>query len=82
MATVLSEQEKRLLQALQEKGPALPIELAVRTLSFPDEVSASIRELAAKGLIKVERLSQGRLGGQLIFLSEKGRQQLISQEGR
>jgi DNA-binding MarR family transcriptional regulator len=77
----LNDKERLLLQALLHKGPALPVELAARTLSFPDEVSASIRDLAAKGLIEVEPLARGRMGGELVFLSEKGKKQLNNLEG-
>lgn len=80
MATELSEKEKLVLQTLREKGPALPVELAVRTLSFPDEVSASIRALADKGLVEIEPLVRGRLGGEIVYLSEKGKKQLDYQE--
>lgn len=81
MATKLNDKEKLLLRALVEKGPALPVELATRTFSFPDEVSASIRELVAKGLIEIEPLARGRTGGELVFLSEKGQRQLNAREG-
>jgi DNA-binding MarR family transcriptional regulator len=81
MATELSEKEELLLQALLKKGPALPVELAARTLSFPDEVSASIRALADRGLVEIEPLARGRLGGKIIYLSEKGKQHLNNLEG-
>lgn len=81
MATELSEQEKLLLRALREKGPALPVELATRTLSFPDEVATSIRDLVGKGLIEVEPLTHGRVGGELVLLSEKGERHLDGERG-
>jgi DNA-binding MarR family transcriptional regulator len=77
----LSEKEKQLLQSLLHKGPALPVELAARTLSFPDDVSESIRVLAARGLIEVEHMSGKSMGGDLVFLSKKGMKQLNDQEG-
>ncbi|MFQ5594462.1 MAG: hypothetical protein ACE5HA_09955 [Anaerolineae bacterium] len=80
MPTELSDKEKGLLRVLQKKGPALPLELATRTLSFPDEVSEYIRELAAKGLIEIEPLARGNTGGELVFLSEKGEKHLVYQE--
>lgn len=80
MAAVLDEKEKSLLRALQVKGPALPVELAVRTLSFPDEIAASIRLLVEQGLIEIEPLAQGRLGGEIVYLSEKGKKQLYALE--
>jgi len=79
MATQLSDKERVLLRTLQQKGPALPLELATRTLSFPDEVSEYIRELAAKGLIEIEPLARGNMGGELVFLSEKGEKHLFQE---
>lgn len=81
MAVELNEREKLLLRVLQQKGPALPVELAVRTLSFPDEIAGSIRVLADQGLIEIEPLTRGHLGGEIIYLSEKGKKQLRVPEG-
>ena len=76
MDTELSEVETQLLEALFHKGPALPVELAIRTLSFPDEVSTPIRALAEKGLIEIEPLARGPIGGELVYLSKAGRKKL------
>jgi DNA-binding MarR family transcriptional regulator len=60
--------ENLLLQALQKKGPALPVELAVRTYSFPEEIAEPLANLEQNGL--VER--QAMRTGEMIVLTKKG----------
>lgn len=61
-------QENRLLQVLQKKGPALPVELAVRTYAFPEEIAESLANLEQNGLIERQALKTG----EMIVLTQKG----------
>ena len=69
------EQEITLLQALLKKGPALPIELAVRTYSYPEEIAEPLSNLEQKGL--VER--QGMKTGEMIVLTQKGHERVLGE---
>jgi DNA-binding MarR family transcriptional regulator len=60
--------ENLLLQVLQKKGPALPVELAVRTYSFPEEIAESLANLEQNGLIERQALK----AGEMIVLTQKG----------
>ncbi|MEM3554914.1 MAG: hypothetical protein QXU79_03785 [Candidatus Micrarchaeaceae archaeon] len=65
---VQEEQAEKLLQALLRKGPALPVELAVRTFSFPEEIAASLEFLEEEGYIERQRLQKG----EMFVLTRKG----------
>lgn len=54
------EKEVALLEALL-KGPALPIELAVRTYSFPEEIASPLESLERKGEVARQPLSKGEM---------------------
>lgn len=62
------EQEENILQALHRKGPALPAELAVRTYSFPEEISEPLINLEKKGLVERQPLKSG----EMIVLTKEG----------
>ncbi len=64
----IQKQELNLLQALRRKGPALPAELAVRTYSFPEEISQSLTNLEQKGLVQRQPLRSG----EMIVLTKEG----------
>jgi len=81
MAVVLSDKEAMVLKALRRKGPALAFELAARTLSFPDELAEPIRALAEMGLVEIEPVATGRIGGEMVAINAKGIDQLDRQEG-
>ena len=61
-------QENRLLQALRKKGPALPVELAVRAYSFPEEIAEPLANLEQNGLV----VRQVMKTGEMIVLTKKG----------
>jgi predicted ArsR family transcriptional regulator len=63
---------REILQALQRRGAALPIELAALTLSFVDEIRPVLEELEAEGLIELRNVR----GGPLVALTARGREQL------
>ena len=71
MREILTEQEKTLLKILGEVGAASPVELAVKTLSLPEEIDMSLHSLRDKHLIDVRKVS-GRLGSDLIMINERG----------
>jgi DNA-binding MarR family transcriptional regulator len=71
----MREQEITLLQALLKKGPALPIELAVRTYSFPEDIAEPLANLEHEGL--VER--QGMKTGEMIVLTQKGHERVLGE---
>jgi len=72
MAVQLNEHERRLLLALWTKGPAMPLELAARCYSFPDEIAEPLKMLRAEGLVEARTVNGGRIGGNLVYLSRKG----------
>ena len=68
----LTEEEVRLLDALWRKGPAMPMELAVRTMSLPEDITQPLAQLEQKGLIEVEDFDGGSVAQKLVFLSKRG----------
>lgn len=73
-ARTLTSLQRQIVQSLYDKGPCLLLELAVRGLKFPDEISRPVQELRDKGLIHAEPFSGGQFGGELLSLSEQGRE--------
>lgn len=69
----LSPQHRQILLNLHDRGPSLLLEIAVRMLSFPDEISHYVRELRGRGLIHADGFSGGALGGEVYSLSRQGR---------
>lgn len=61
-------QETKLLQALLNKGPALPVELAVRTYSFPEEIAVPLEALEREGYVERQKLQKG----EMFVLTKKG----------
>jgi hypothetical protein len=49
-------------------------ELAVRVLKFPEEIRQPVQVLRDSGLIRAEAVSGGQFGGELLSLSEPGRE--------
>ncbi len=72
MAAELGEHERELLLALWTKGPAIPLELAARCYSFPDEIAGYLRMLRTEGLVEARTVNGGSIGGDLVYLSRKG----------
>ncbi len=75
MARRLTELQRRILQALKDKGPGLPLEVAVRVLKFPEDVIGPLRELQAAGLVTAQTVS-GQFGGELFSLTNLAEQVL------
>jgi hypothetical protein len=74
MARALSPEQRQLLDNLSERGPGLLLELAVRQLSFPEQISAPLNELRERGLVRAEPFGGGQLGGELYYITADGRQ--------
>jgi len=75
VARRLTELQRRILQALKDKGPGLPLEVAVRVLKFPEDVVGPLRELQAAGLVTAQTVS-GQFGGELFSLTNLAEQVL------
>jgi len=69
-AQSMEEQETKLLQALLRKGPALPVELAVRTFSYPEEIATPLEALEQQGYIERQKLRKG----EMFVLTRKGQE--------
>jgi len=70
----LTALQRQLLTNLADRGPGLMLEVAVRVLKFPEDVSAPLRDLQRKGLITTDTIAGGQLGNELFALSDLGRQ--------
>jgi len=72
-AQSVEEQETKLLQALLRKGPALPVELAVRTFSYPEEIATPLEALEQQGYIERQKLRKG----EMFVLTRKGQERAL-----
>lgn len=70
----LTPDERKILVSLREKGPGLPLEVAVRILKMPEEVSAPLQHLAELELVQSDSYSNSAFGGNLVRLTELGSQ--------
>ncbi|RMF26909.1 MAG: hypothetical protein D6759_18720 [Chloroflexi bacterium] len=66
----IDETQRQLLQALWEKGPAMPLELAVRTFMLPDEIQQPLQELEKAGLVERHAFK----GGEMLVLTKLGQE--------
>ncbi len=71
LAQRLTDLQRRILQALKDKGPGLLLEVAVRVLKFPEDVAAPLREMQSYELIVSQTVS-GKFGGELFSLTSMG----------
>ncbi len=62
----------RILQVLINRGALLPVELAVQTYSFPEEIAGPLADLEQEGVIE----RQGLKGSEMIVLTQKGLEQI------
>lgn len=74
MARTLSDLQQQIILSLRERGPGLLLEIAVRVLKFPDEVSAPLADLRAKRLVASTEFSGGAFGNELWSLTPQGEQ--------
>lgn len=73
MARGLTEVQKQVLFALADRGPAVMLEVAVRSLRFPDEVAEPLADLRQKGLVTTTGLSRSSYGNEMFSLTGLGR---------
>jgi hypothetical protein len=74
MARALTPLQRQIVLSLRDRGPGLLLEVAVRVLKFPEEVSQPIADLRDKRLLEFSKVSGGAFGGEMIALSPAGEQ--------
>ncbi len=74
MARALTPLQRQIVLSLRDRGPGLLLEVAVRVLKFPEEVSQPIADLRNKRLLEFSKVSGGAFGGEMIALSPAGEQ--------
>jgi len=75
-ARTITPAERRVLQALRDRGPSLPLEVAMRVLSFPEQIVPVLRSLQERGLARAERFGGSPLGDELWSVTPLGVQTL------
>jgi len=75
-ARTITPTERRVLQALRDRGPGLPLEVAMRVLSFPEQIVPVLRDLQERGLVCPERFGGSALGDELWTITPLGLQTL------
>lgn len=74
LARGLTDLQRQIILSLRERGPGMLLEIAVRVLKFPDEVSAPLADLRAKRLVASTEISGGAFGNELFSLTSQGEQ--------
>jgi hypothetical protein len=74
VAQSLAPEQRQILTNLSDRGPGLLVELAVRQLTFPEQISEPLNNLRERGLVRAEPFGGGQLGGELYYLTADGRQ--------
>lgn len=74
LARSLSKLQRQIVLALRDRGPGLLLEVAVRVLKFPEEVSQPVAGLRDKRIVEFSRVSGGAFGGDMISLTPIGEQ--------
>ena len=75
-ARTISQTEQRVLKALRDRGPGLPLEVAMRVLTFPEQIAPVLRDLQEQGLVRAERFGGSALGDELWSITPLGLQTL------
>ena len=75
-ARTITPTERRVLQALRDRGPGLPLEVAMRVLAFPEQIAPVLRDLQEQGLVRAERFGGSALGDELWTITPLGLQTL------
>ena len=75
-ARTITPTERRVLQALRDRGPGLPLEVAMRVLTFPEQIAPVLRDLQEQGLVRAERFGGSALGDELWSITPLGLQTL------
>lgn len=72
MARALTEVQKQILFTLADNGPAVPLEIAVRSLRFPEEVAEPLADLRQKRLVTTTGLTKSTYGHEMFSLTGLG----------
>ena len=72
MARGLSDVQKQILAALADRGPAVLLEIAVRSLRFPEEVSEPLADLRQKRLVATAGSAGSSYGSEMFSLTSLG----------
>lgn len=70
----LSPDERRILLSLRDRGPALPLEIAVRLLKMPNEIDDPLRRVTELGLVQPNATGENTFGSNVLRLSDLGNQ--------
>ena len=70
----LLPEERAILLSLRERGPALPLEIAVRLLKMPEEVAQPLQRLSELGLVQANGVGDSLFGSNVLRLSDLGSQ--------
>ncbi len=71
IAEKLSSQERQLLNLIGDVGAVAPAEIAVKTLTLPEEADQLLNDLGQKGLIRTQ-LVESSSSPQLVTLTDLG----------
>lgn len=74
LAGSLTLLQRQIVLSLRDRGPGLLLEVAVRVLKFPEEVSQPVADLRERRVVEFSRVSGGAFGGEMIALSPSGEQ--------
>ncbi len=64
--------EQEITLSLHDRGPAAPLEIAVRVLKFPDEVAKPIADLREKRVVEVSEMPGATYGKSFVALTPQG----------
>lgn len=72
LARSLTPLQRQIVTAIQDRGPGMPLEIAVRVLKFPEQISQPLADLREKGVVTGSEFSGGTFGNELILLTATG----------
>lgn len=72
LARSLTPLQQQIVTALHDRGPGMTLEIAVRLLKFPEEISQPLADLRDKGVVVGSEFSGGTFGNELISLTATG----------
>lgn len=70
----LDETQRDILTSLRDRGPGLAMDIAVRVLLFPDEISRPLRDLQELSLVRARPFTGAQMGAELFSLTIDGEQ--------
>lgn len=72
LARTLTALQRQIVAALHDRGPGMTLEVAVRVLMFPEQVSQPLADLRDKGVVTTTEFSGGAFGNELFSLTTTG----------